>query len=69
MNLHFIDIIEELKSTRSSWKMKLKVGVVFEYDDDDKKIGTEIFTISMNIMLVTNSNVLVDDMIKSLIKW
>ena len=54
MNLHFIDIIEELKSTRSSWKMKLKVGVVFEYDDDDKKIGTEIFIHNINEHYVSN---------------
>ena len=35
---HFIGVIEELKCTRSSWKMKLIVGVVFEYDNNYKKV-------------------------------
>lgn len=34
----FIGVIEELKCTRSSWKMKLIVGVVFEYDNNYKKV-------------------------------
>lgn len=34
MKIQFIDITEELKSARSSQKMKLIVGVVFEYNDD-----------------------------------
>ena len=33
----FTYIIEELKSTGSSWKIKLIVCVVFEYDGDNKK--------------------------------
>ena len=33
--IHFIDIIEELRNTRSSWQMKLIVGGVFEYDIND----------------------------------
>ena len=40
--LSYIVIIKELKSTRSSWKMKLIVGVVFEYDNDDKKVETQM---------------------------
>lgn len=40
--LYYIVIIKELKSTRSSWKMKLIVGVVFEYDNDDKKVETQM---------------------------
>lgn len=40
--------IEELKSTRSSWKIKPVVGVIFEYDNDDKKIEMEIFIRSIN---------------------
>ena len=51
INTHFIDIREELKSTRSSWKMKVIVGIVFEYDGNYKK---EIFIykyLSRNIYL------------------
>ena len=43
MKTRFIDIIEELKRTRSLWKIKLIVGVVFEYDRHDKKVEIEIF--------------------------
>ena len=38
----------KLKRRRSSWKMKLIVGVVFEYDNDDNKIETEIFIQNFN---------------------
>lgn len=41
MKTHFTDIIEQLRSTILSWKMKLIVGVGFKYDD--KKVKTEIF--------------------------
>ena len=37
MKTRFIDINEELKTTRSSWKLKLIVAVVFKYGDNDKK--------------------------------
>ena len=43
----------------------------FEYDRDNKKVGTKIFIHSFyekTIMLETNSDVFVDDVIKSLIK-
>ena len=43
--------------------------IVLEYDNDDKKVDTKIFIHSINdqtIMLQIDSNVLVDDMIKSL---
>ena len=33
---HFIEVTEELKSTRSSWKMKLIIGMIFECDNDYK---------------------------------
>ena len=33
---HFINVIEELKRTRSSRKIKLIVGVVLQYDNNDK---------------------------------
>ena len=44
MKTHIIHIIKELKSTRFSWKMKLRVGAAFEYDNDDKRIEGAIFT-------------------------
>ena len=69
MKIRFIDITAELKNTRSSWKMKVIAGIVLEYDNDDKKVDTKIFIHSINdqtIMLQIDSNVLVDDMIKSL---
>ena len=45
--------------------------MVFEYDEDDKKVDTEILIYSINektIMLETHSNVFADYKIKSLIK-
>ena len=48
INTHFIDIRAELKSTRSSWKMKVIVGIVFEYDGNYKKVETEIFIYSLH---------------------
>ena len=69
MKTHFIDIFEGLK--RSSWKIKLKGGMVFECGDDDKKFDTEILIYSTNertIMLETHSNVFADYTSKSLIK-
>lgn len=47
MKIQFIDITEELKRARSSQKMKLIVGVVFEYNDD-KKFETEVFIHNIN---------------------
>lgn len=44
METHIIHITKELKSTRFSWKMKLRVGAAFEYDNDDKRIEGAIFT-------------------------
>ena len=44
--------------------MKLIVGVVFNYNDNDKKYETEIFIHKINgekIMPETNSNVFADD--------
>ena len=48
MKAQSIDIIEELKSTRSSWKMKLIVGVILQYDDDDKNFETKLFIHNIN---------------------
>ena len=33
MKAHFSDIIEESSCIRSLWKIKLIVGMVFEYDN------------------------------------
>ena len=43
MKTNLLDIIEELKSTRSLWKKKLIVEVVYEYDVGNRKVETEIF--------------------------
>ena len=43
MNTRFINIVKELKSTMSSWKMKLTVWLFLEYDGDNKKVETEMF--------------------------
>ena len=68
MKTHFIDIFEELKSTRSSWKIKLIVGAVCKYDGDNRNVETEIFIQSVKettIMLETDSDVFFYDTIKS----
>ena len=43
LKTHFTDIFEELKNKISSWKVKLILGLLLEYDDEDKKFETEIF--------------------------
>ena len=43
MKTHVIDVIEELKSTRSSFELKLIVRVVFKSDNDNKIVEIEIF--------------------------
>lgn len=48
MKTYFIEKIVELKSTKPSWKMKLIVGVVLEYDRYNKEVETEIFIHSIN---------------------
>ena len=58
---HFIDIIEELKPTRSSWKIKSTIWLFFKYDGDDKKAEMAIFIHTKQektIMLETSFNVL-----------
>ena len=46
--------------------MKLIVGMFFEYDGDNKEIEKEMFIYSTeeSIMLETNSNVFIDDIVK-----
>ena len=43
MKTRFINIVKELKSTMSSWRMKLTVWLFLEYDGDNKKVETEMF--------------------------
>ena len=43
MRKHITGKIEELKSTRSSWKIKLLLGLYYEHDKNDKKFEVEIF--------------------------
>ena len=48
MKTDFIDIVEELKNTRPSLKIKSIVALVFKYNRDDKRGETEIFIHSIN---------------------
>ena len=41
MKTHFVDVNEELNSSRSSWKLKLIVRVVFKYNNNDKKVESD----------------------------
>ena len=67
MKTHFIDIIGEVKSIRSSRKIKIFVALFFEYNRNNKRIETEMFIYSIfeTIMQQTDSGVFVDDIIKS----
>ena len=64
----FIDIIEEFKSTTSSWKMYLIAETLFDWNEDNNTVKKEIFIqiIHKTNMLQTDSNVSVDDIIKSI---
>ena len=71
MKTHFTDLIEELKSTGSSWKIKLIAKVVCKYDRDDRKVKTKIFIHSIKetaIMLGTDFDIFDHDIIKSFMK-
>ena len=75
MKTYFTDIKKELKSTRSWWQMKLIVGVIFEYDTNSKKVQLEMYSIieiyninDTTIIIETNSDASVDNVIKSLRK-
>ena len=72
---YFADIKKESKSTRSWWKMKLIVGVIFEYDTNSEKVQLEMYSIieiyninGNTIKIETNSDVSVDNVIKSIRK-
>ena len=63
---HVIDITEELKSNRSSWKTKLIFGGFLNMIMVIKKAETEIFIRNINektIILATGSDVFADDII------
>ena len=49
MKTHAIDVIEELKSTRSSFELKLIIGVVFKSVNDNKIVEIEIFITALMI--------------------
>ena len=68
MTKHIVDIIEKLKSTGSSWKMYLAVGLFFEYVKNDKKAKREMFINSVQgaITLETDSGVFVDNIVESI---
>ena len=75
MKTYLTDIKKELKSTRSWWQMKLIVGVIFEYDTNSKKVQLEMYSIieiyninDNTIIIETNSDASVDNVIKSLRK-
>ena len=75
MRTYFTDIKKESKSTRSWWKMKLIVGVIFEYDTNSEKVQLEMYSIieiyninGNTIKIETNSDVSVDNVIKSIRK-
>ena len=69
MKTHFIDIIGELKSTRSSWKIKLIVWLFFRIWWRQLKVETEMFihSIPETVMWETDSKVHVDHIIKSVV--
>ena len=70
MRKHITGKIEELKSTRSSWKIILLLGLYYEHDEDDKKFEAEIFiqSICEKVILEIDSYVSVGDIIKSIEK-
>ena len=43
MRKHFIDITEELKSMRSSWKMYSILGLYYKYTENDKTVERKIY--------------------------
>lgn len=43
MRKHFIDITEELKSIRSSWKMYSLLGLYYKYTENDKTVERKIY--------------------------
>lgn len=43
MRKHFIDITEELKSMRSSWKMYSILGLYYKYMENDKTVERKMY--------------------------
>ena len=43
---YFTGVIKELKSRRSSWKIKIKIGTFLQCDTDDIKFEKEMFIVS-----------------------
>ena len=66
MKTNYIDMIGEFKSTRSSWEIKLIVGVLLKYVRGNKKVEMEMLIHSSHeklIVLETDWDVF-DDIIK-----
>lgn len=63
---YFTGVIKELKSRRSSWKIKIKIGTFLQCDTDDIKFEKEMFIDSTygTITLEINPIALADDNIR-----
>ena len=63
MRKHFIDITEELKSIRSSWKMYSLLGLYYKYTENDKTVERKIYinNIHEKIRLETDLDIFFKD--------
>ena len=63
MRKHFIDITEELKSMRSSWKMYSILGLYYKYTENDKTVERKMYinNIHKKIRLETDLDIFLKD--------
>ena len=63
MRKHFIDITEELKSMRSSWKMYSILGLYYKYTENDKTVERKMYinNIHEKIRLETDLDIFFKD--------
>ena len=63
MRKHFIDITEELKSMRSSWKMYSILGLYYKYTENDKTVERKMYinNIHEKIRLGTDLDIFLKD--------
>lgn len=63
MRKHFIDITEELKSMRSSWKMYSILGLYYKYTENDKTVERKMYinNIHEKIRLETDLDIFLKD--------
>ena len=68
MRKHFVDVIEELKSTRFLWKIYLILRLYFEYYKSDRNIEKEMFIHSFHqkFMLSSSTDVLINEIFQSI---